>query len=132
MNRLFCERPKGFNTVDMAFAIGTFVVPMFYSIMLFITQIHMTIVTLAAVRMNQTVRDYLTTNDGLQSGFGALGYDYCKPCHLVEGCRKQEFFHWAHDRTSPLCAYHRSKMYQLQYCSEREILVQKTLQSFRG
>ena len=67
--------PKGFDTVDMSFAIYKLIVPMVHTIMLFVSQINQSIIAAPGVRMNDTLKFYLPADNGLQRAFGAIGND---------------------------------------------------------
>ena len=49
----FCNTPGVFDTVDMRFFIGEFIVAMLHSVMFFITQINQTVITLSPIKPEQ-------------------------------------------------------------------------------
>jgi hypothetical protein len=67
-----CKGPKGLNAVDMVFAPHKLIASVLYSIMLFVPQIHKTIITAPLIRVNNTVRGYFTPNNGLERGLSAI------------------------------------------------------------
>ena len=56
----------------MVFAPNKLIYSVLYSIMLFIPQIHKTIITAQLIRVNNTVRGYITPNNGLERGLSAI------------------------------------------------------------
>lgn len=69
----FSIRPKGFNTVDVAFCIGKLIIAVVNSIMLFITEVYQAIISSPLVRMDDAFERNFTSNNGLQRGFGTIG-----------------------------------------------------------
>ena len=69
---VFCKRPEGFNSVNVAFAPDKFISTMMYPIMLLVTQIHQAIITSPLIRMDNTFRRDSASYYCLQSCFGAI------------------------------------------------------------
>ena len=53
---VFGKRPKGFNSVNVAFAPDKFISTMIYPIVFFVTQIHQAIITSPLIRMDNAFR----------------------------------------------------------------------------
>lgn len=60
-----CKGPEGFNAVNMAFVVAELIVPMVYSIMFLISQVHQAMVASPLIRVNNAVWSYFTANNGL-------------------------------------------------------------------
>ena len=67
--------PKGFDAVDMVPSPGELVLAMMDAIMLFVTQVHQAVVASPAVGVNHALGVHFSSDDGLQSGLGAIRYD---------------------------------------------------------
>ena len=72
----FSKGPKRFDTINMTFSVNKLICPVVNTIVLFIAQIHKTIIAAPAIRMNDTVRIYTTPDNGLQRSFSAIGDDF--------------------------------------------------------
>jgi len=68
--------PEGFNTIDMALAIGKLIGSMVDTIMLFVAQINQAIVTTPRVGVNDTFKLYSTSDNALQRLFCTVGDDF--------------------------------------------------------
>lgn len=61
-----CKGPKGLDVVDMVFTPNTLIAAVMHSVILFIPQIHTTIITAPLIRVNNIVRGYAVSNNGLE------------------------------------------------------------------
>ena len=61
----FGIRPEGFYSGDVVITRGKFIVPVLYTIVLFIPHVNQAIITASVMRMNDTVNIYFTAYNGL-------------------------------------------------------------------
>ena len=70
-----CITPEALDSVNMTFAINKFILAVVDSKMLFVTKINEAVVASPAIRMNDTLETYSTTDNLLQRGFTAIRDD---------------------------------------------------------
>ena len=67
--------PKGLDAIYMVPYPGELVLAVLDAIMLFVTQVHQTVIAHPSVRVDHTLGVHPSPDDGLQSGLGAIGHD---------------------------------------------------------
>ena len=91
-----CKGPEGLNAVDVVTSLGELVTAMVDAKMLFVPQVNQAVVSTPAIGVYDALDVHLSSNDGLQSGLSAIGYDF--------GVDSASPLQDAKDRRFPRCA----------------------------
>ena len=71
------KTPEAFNSIDVAFALNEFILPMVDSEVLFVSQIHQSIISSPTIGMDDALKAYSTSDNRLQRGSSAIWNNFC-------------------------------------------------------